>query len=195
MIITGQMRRTSESKTGRPSRCLILAAKGENVRTSLTWMLVGWLLSCSAPATAEDSQIERATLAGLKPISVVVEGLSSIAEKNGLTGAAIQADTERRLRQAGIPVTSDADAYLYVNVTVADPGPSSPLPYVVNIWLMQEVTLPRGLQARTPLQAPTWWLSRLGLVDARRLSASVNDRVAEFVDQFIRAYQSVNPKQ
>ena len=96
--------------------------RGENVRTPLTWMLVGWLLSCSAPATAQDSQIERATLAGLKPISVEVEGLASIAEKNGLTGAAIQADTERRLRQAGIPVTSDADAYLYVNVTVADPG-------------------------------------------------------------------------
>jgi hypothetical protein len=164
------------------------------VRTPLTWVLVGWILSCSAPATAEDSQIERATLAGLKPISVEVEGLAPIAEKNGLAGAALQADAERRLRQAGIPVTSDADAYLYVNVTVADPGASSPLPYVVNVTLMQEVTLPRGLQARTPLQAPTWWVSRLGLVDPGRLRAAVTDRVAEFVDQFIRAYQSVNPK-
>jgi hypothetical protein len=171
-----------------------LIAKGENVRTPLTFLLAGWLLSCPVPATADDSQVERATLAGLKPISVVVEGLAPIAEKNGLTGAAIQTDTERRLRQAGISVTSDADAYLYVNVTVADPGPSSPLPYAVNVSLMQEVTLPRGLQARTPLQAPTWWVSRLGLVDPRRLSASVTDRVAEFVDQFIRAYQSVNPK-
>ena len=68
------------------------------------------------------------------------------------------------------------------------------MPYVVNVSLMQEVTLPRGLQARTPLQVQTWWLTRLGLVDQGRLRVSVTDRVAEFVDQFIRAYQSVNPK-
>jgi hypothetical protein len=165
-----------------------------NVRTPLTCILVGSLLCCSAAATAEDSQIERATLAGLTPISVEVEGLASIAEKNGLTGAAIKADTERKLRQGGISVTADADAYLYVNVTVADPGASSPLPYVVNVTLMQEVTLPRGLKARTPLQAPTWWVSRLGLVDSGRLRAAVTDRVGELVDQFIQAYQSVNPK-
>jgi hypothetical protein len=165
-----------------------------DMRTPLTWMLVGALLGCASAASADDSQIERATLAGLTPISVEVEGLAPIAEKNGLAAAAIRADTERRLRQAGISVTPDADAYLYVNVTVADPGPTSPLPYVVNVSLMQEVTLPRGLQARTPLQVPTWWLTRLGLVDQGRLRVSVTDRVAEFVDQFIRAYQSVNPK-
>ena len=97
-----------------------------DVRTPLTWMLMGALLACASAATADDSQIERATLAGLTPISVVVEGLAQIAEKNGLASAAIQADTERRLRQAGISVTSDADAYLYVNVTVADAGAASP---------------------------------------------------------------------
>jgi len=50
------------------------------------------------------------------------------------------------------------------------------------------------VKTRTPLQVPTWWLNRLGLVDAGRLRAVVNDRVTEFVDQFISAYRSVNPK-
>jgi hypothetical protein len=164
------------------------------MRMSLTWILVGWLMALPAAATAADSQIERASLTGLTTISVVVEDLAPIAQKNGITTATLQTDVERRLRQAGISVTPDADAYLYVHVTVADPGPSLPLPYVVDVSLMQEVTLPRGLKTRTPLQCPTWSLNRLGMSSADRVRAPVTDRVDEFVDQFIRAYQSVNPK-
>jgi hypothetical protein len=161
---------------------------------SVALTLAGWLVSASAAAAPSDSQAERVTLTGLTAISVEVEGLPPVAEKNGLTNANLQADAERRLRQAGIPVTSDADAYLYVHVTVADPGGASPLPYYVEVTLMQEVTLPRGLKTRTPLQCPTWWLNRLGMVDANGLRVAVSARVTEFVDQFVRAYQSVNPK-
>ena len=164
------------------------------MRTSLTLILVGWLVSQSAAVTASDSEVERVSLTGLTTLSVVVEDLAPIAVQNGLTGAALQTDVERRLRQARISVTPDADAYLYVHVTVVDAGTSSPLPYVVEVTLMQEVTLPRGLRTRTPLQCPTWSLNRLGLVGANVLRPAVSDRVGEFVDQFIRAYQSVNPK-
>jgi hypothetical protein len=161
----------------------------------LTWLLSGWLLSFPLAASANDSQIERATLTGLTPISVVVEDLAPIAQKGGLTNAALQGDVERRLRQAGITLTPDADAYLYVHVTVADPGTTTtPLPYVVEVTLMQEVTLPRGLRTRTPLQCPTWWVNRLGLVSPDGLRRAVSDRVGELVDQFVRAYQSVNAK-
>jgi hypothetical protein len=164
------------------------------MRLSLTWILVAWLMGLAASAGAADSQIERASLTGLTTISVVVEALAPVAEKNGLTTAALQTDVERRLRQAGINVTPDADAYLYVHITVADPGPSLPLPYSVDVSLMQEVTLPRGLKTRTPLQCPTWSLNRLGMSSADRVRTPVTDRVTEFVDQFIRAFQSVNPK-
>lgn len=164
------------------------------MRIRLASVLAGCVLSHAAAAAASDSQIERATLAGLTPISVVVEGLAPIAEKSGLTSAALESDVEKRLKQAGISVTPDADAYLYVHVTVADPGAALPLPYLVEVTLMQEVTLPRGVKTRTPLQVPTWWLNRLGLVDSGRLRAAVNDRVTEFVEQFISAYRSVNPK-
>ena len=164
------------------------------MRTSLTLILVGWLVGQSAAMAASDSAVERVSLTGLTTLSVVVEDLAPIAVQNGLTGAALQTDVERRLRQARISVTPDADAYLYVHVTVVDAGTSSPLPYVVEVALMQEVTLPRGLRTRTPLQCSTWSLNRLGLVSANVLRPAVSDRVGEFVDQFIRAYQSVNPK-
>ena len=86
----------------------------------LGWFLVVSLAGGVTPAVASDSQIERATLTGLTPISVVVEELPAIAEKSGLTTASIQADVERRLRQAGITLSPDADAYLYVHVTIAE---------------------------------------------------------------------------
>jgi hypothetical protein len=81
---------------------------------------------------------------------------------------------------------------LYVHVTVADPAAALPLPYVVEVALMQEVTLPRGLRTRTPLQCATWWVNSLGMAGPDRLRMAVSDRVAEFVDQFVRAYRAVN---
>ena len=164
------------------------------VRSLLAFLLAGWLFSNPAPVIAADSQVERATLAGLTPMSVVVEGLPAIAEKSGLTTAAVQTEVERRLRQAGITLTPDADAYLYVHVTVADPGGTLALPYVVDVSLMQEVTLPRGLRTRTPLQVSTWSVNNLGMVGAAGLRVAITDHVSQFVDQFITAYQSVNPK-
>ena len=146
------------------------------------------------PALASDSPDERASLAGLSRISVVVEALPAIAERNGLTTSAVQADVEGRLKRAGIGIVPDSDAYLYVHVTVADPGASLPIPFFVDVSLMQEVTLPRGLKTRTPLQCPTWSLNRLGMSSADRVRTPVTVRVTEFVDQFIRAFQSVNPK-
>jgi len=152
------------------------------------------LVGAGSVASASDSDTERVSLTGLTTVSVVVEDLSEIAKKSGLVGATLQADVERRLRQAGISVTSDADAYVYVHVTVADPGPSLPLPYLVEVALMQEVTLPRGVKTRTPLQTATWWLNSLGMSGPDRLRSGVSDKVAEFADNFVRAFRSVNPR-
>jgi hypothetical protein len=161
------------------------------MRVLMTGVLVGWLAGHpTVVAAGSDSQVERASLTGLTTISVVVEDVAPAA---GVT-AAIQSEVERRLRQAGISITPDADAYLYVHVTVADAGASLPVPYVVDVSLMQEVTLPRNVRTRTPLQCPTWSVNRLGMASADRLRPLVTDRVAEFIDQFIGAYRSVNPK-
>jgi hypothetical protein len=164
----------------------------ENMDMRITWVLAASLIGLATVASANDSEAERASLTGLTSLSVVVEDLSAVAGKSGLVGATLEADVERRLRQAGISVTSDSDAYLYVRVTVGDPGGSLPLAYVVDVSLMQTVTLPRGLKTRTPLQCPTWWVNNLGMAGADRLRMIVTDRVGEFTDQFVRAYRSVN---
>ncbi len=148
----------------------------------------------AAPAAASDTANERASLTGLTTMSVVVEELSSSATAAGLKADAIQADAERRLRAAGIMLTPDADAYLYIHVIVADPGPSLPFPYYVDVSLVQEVKLPRPIETRTPLQSPTWSVSRLGLSGADRLRSGVTDRITDLVDQFVRAYRAVNSK-
>jgi hypothetical protein len=164
------------------------------MRTRIAGALLIGIISVGRPALATDSAAERTSLTGLTSLSVVVEDLASVAQKSGLSVTALQADVERRLGQAGISVVSDSDAYLYVHVTVGDPGAAFSLPYVIEVALMQEVTLPRGLKTRTPLQCQTWWVNTLGLVGPDRLRAAVNERVAAFVDQFVVAYRSVNPK-
>jgi len=151
-------------------------------------------LTMAAAAAASDSPGERASLAGLTAISVVVEEMAPIADKSGLTTASLQMDVERRIRQAGISLVPDSDAYLYVRVTAADPGSGLAIPYYVDVSLMQEITLPRGLTTRTPLQCPTWWLNRLGMTGSDRLRAQVTERVAEFVDRFVAAYRAANSK-
>jgi hypothetical protein len=156
--------------------------------------MVAAALLAPIAAAASDTDTERASLTGLTTVSVVVEELSDAAKKSGLATTMLQADVARRLRDAGISVTSDADAYVYVHVTVADPGPSLPLPYIVEVSLMQEVTLPRGVKTRTPLQSSTWWVNSLGMSTSDRLRGSVTSKVGEFADNFVRAYRSVNPK-
>jgi len=165
-----------------------------HVRALMPFVIAGLLAIQPTRAAASDSQVERASLTGLTVMSVVVEDLGPLVGKLGPGTEALQRDVERRLRQAGLSITPDADAYLYVHVTVADPGGSLPLPYVVEVSLMQEVTLPRGVKTRTPLQCPTWSVNRLGLATSDRLRALLADRVNEFVDQFVAAYRSVNPQ-
>src|SRR6187551_90320 len=65
----------------------------------------------------------RDTLRGLPGVEVIVEGLQPELERSGLTGAAIRADVERRLRDGGISVYASqtanpslAKAYLYVHI-------------------------------------------------------------------------------
>ena len=152
------------------------------------------LMALSSPASANDSQAERASLTRLSEISIVVEDLSAVAVKAGLKAADLQKDAVDRVKAAGIVLKPDSDAYLYVQITVADTGGTFPLVYFVNVSLMQEVTLPRGVKTRTPLQCPTWSLNSLGLTTSDRLKPILTERINAFVDGSVTAYRSVNPK-
>ncbi len=74
-------------------------------RFSFTAVLLGSsLLLFSLPAFATDGPYDRASLKGVKAVSVVVEHLAPDVEKAGITSSQVQTDVELRLRQAGLPV-------------------------------------------------------------------------------------------
>jgi hypothetical protein len=155
-------------------------------------MLLVLLIAAPAPVAANDSPDERASLKGLGTISLVVEDPGTAAQKYGLTAMRLQNEIREQLQRGGIAVRQEADPYLYVQITVVEPGGTLPLAYAIQVTMMQEVALPRGLNAH--FQGPTWWQSSLGIAGADRVSQSVGGRVQEFIDQFIKAYRSVNPK-
>ena len=150
------------------------------------------IIAAPAAISANDSPDERASLKGLGTISLVLEDPGPAAQKYGFSAMRLQSEIQERLQQAGIAVRQEADPYLYVQITVVDGGGSLPLAYSIQVSMMQEVALPRGLNAH--FQGPTWWQRSVGMAGADRVSQSVSSRVQEFVDQFIKAYRSVNPR-
>ena len=72
------------------------------MRKHLDWTLAVSLACLAVPASAADSQDERASLTGLKTISIVVEELSPAAAPSGLTTSALQTSVERRVKAAGM---------------------------------------------------------------------------------------------
>jgi len=163
------------------------------MRISPALLLAASLVVLLSPLPAA-AQSDPVSLTGLTAISVVVEDVPSAVSRAGLSTSTLQADTERTLKQAGITVTPDSDAYLYIHILVSESSAAQPLPYFVEVSLMQEITLPRSVKSRTPLQAPTWTVNRLGTVSQDQLKATLGGRVSQFVDEFVKAFSAVNPK-
>ena len=163
------------------------------MRISLALLLAASSVVLLSPLKAA-AQSDPVSLTGLTVISVVVEDVPSAVSRAGLSTSALQADAERTLKQAGITVTTDSDAYLYIHILVSESSAAQPLPYFVEVSLMQEITLPRNVKSRTPLQAPTWTVNRLGTVSPDQLKATLGGRVTQFVDEFVKAFRAVNPK-
>lgn len=166
---------------------------------SLTAILV-LFLGLVPPALAIDTPNERVTLAGLTSIHVVVNELSAEAEREGLTRASLQGELENRLRHGGLRVLSATEALasvgrptLEVRVSVMTSGEAPQLyVYSVDLALRQQIRLTRDRTIES--FAVTWSENReVGVVRAGSLSA-VRDAVRAKVNQFITAWQTVNPE-
>jgi hypothetical protein len=155
------------------------------------------LLSSLVPATASDSEIDRASLKGLQGVYVLVEDLNPPEEQAGLKTVDIQADIVQKLQAAGIPLLSkDQDIQtpgmptLYVSVSVAS-SPSGDLwPFSVDVNLEQQATLKRNPDTFVPT-AITWHVGAIGAVDKSNVR-SIRDRVNEQIAKFVNAYNKVN---
>lgn len=67
-------------------------------------------LSVVAPARADERTFGLDALRGLRNVSVLVDGLSIDAERDGVRRGTLQADAELRLRRAGIRVVTQRGA-------------------------------------------------------------------------------------
>ena len=162
------------------------------------FLLTGALLLCSiAPATASDSEIDRASLKGLHGVFVLVEDLNPPEEQAGLKAADIQADVEQKLQAAGIPLLSKTQNIdtpgmptLYISVSVASSPATDLWPFSIDVNLEQQATLKRNPDTFVPT-AITWHVGSIGAVDKSNVR-SIRDRINEQVAKFVNAYMKVN---
>ena len=154
------------------------------------WVL-GLLTGASPLHVAADGNASgRASLKGLTTVRVVVERLGPNAERaTGLRQEDLQADVEAQLAAAGIAVSKDAGALLYLNVAVA--CNELVCAFNVALELQQKVRLEQRPDAGT-LLAPTWSTGTTGL--SGRRPDQWRARVRVELSRFIEAHRSVNPK-
>jgi hypothetical protein len=140
-------------------------------------------------ASAAETESASLSLKGLRSFRVVVEQLGSQVENSATAKRQdLQADVEARLAQAGIRVSKDASAILYVNVAVVCHGASCALN--VTLEVQQRVRLEQRPQAEA-LIVPTWRTGITGLIG--RQPDLIRKNLRDQVDQFVTAYRSANP--
>ena len=161
-------------------------------------VLVSLITAGAAPAA--DSDLQRETLRGLKGVQVLVEGLSPEFRDADLDATMVQNDVERKLQEAGIKVVTKTESsatpgmpVLSVWADVWHP-PTGDYVYYVKVELQQLARLERD--PNIVAAAARTWSSRgaIGTSGIAMLNTSVRDAVTEKVDEFIKAYLSVNPK-
>jgi hypothetical protein len=138
----------------------------------------------------------RDTLRGLPGVEVIVEGLEPELERGGLTGAAIRADVERRLRDGGIAVypsqtanPSLAKAYLYVHINaLALPGDAG---YAIAVQVHLRQTVRSLVTSSNIVNAMTWDAQNVLGVPTAALP-TVRAEVLTFIDQFVQDWAAVH---
>jgi hypothetical protein len=148
---------------------------------------------CLIPfAFAEDKEVTRLTLRGIKEVNVVVETIEPEIENLGLTQAQVRSDVEAKLREANISVAQDIQrgrpaVYLYVQVL--RPEKINRLFYSVSLSLLQNVTLERDPNVKT--NTDTWLARVLGMSSG---TEAIRTDIRSLLDQFVEEYRQANQK-
>ena len=159
--------------------------------------LVFVMLYLSSSAVASDAKSNRASLRGLEGVYVKVDGLTPEIEKEGLTKALIRKDVYSKLQASGIRILSKekwfdvmGSPHLYVNINCLKLRETKEYIYSIRIAFRQN-----AYPEREPvliLGAATWSVG--GIVGITYRFDKIRSSVRGRVDEFIRAYLSVNPK-
>src|SRR2546429_3179606 len=159
-------------------------------------MLCGLTLLAARGSWASDSDTARATLRGWPGVFVAVEALDPAVERAGLTTRQLHTDVEVQLQQAGLRLLTKEEwlmvigqplVYVHAQVFLPLQGQAA---YHISTEFYQRASL--DAHASSALVA-TWTTAYLGLVEVDALP-TLREHVRICIDQFIRAYYSVNPR-
>jgi hypothetical protein len=152
------------------------------------------LLGTSLGANAQDA----AHLKGLSAIAVHVNPIESPTGTINVSMTQLEADIQQRLRQAGITIVSGqaprsygTQGSLWANVAIITSPGSSQWFLQTSLKLYGSVVL-AGSNERA--EAITWATERIQIVDVSQTDVRLREDLNFLIDDFSRAYQSVNPR-
>jgi hypothetical protein len=152
-----------------------------------TMFLVG---AGSRPARAQDPGVM--SLKGIDAVDVLIENLSDGSKALGLTKQAIQNDVELKLRLAGIRVVTQQESlklpgspFLHIMVTTSPDRRA----VSIGVELGQDAWLARSGELVTVMSWQTG-----GVVSNPGVAQAIRDLIKDYVDEFLNAWLSVNPK-
>ena len=154
-------------------------------RTLAIAILLPW-----AALRAGDSNLDRATLKGLKSVNVVIDHLDPQLEEQGLTQEMLRSRVEEHLRKAAIPIDSNAREFVGMHITSMQTG-KGPYSLCFSMAFYQPVVLARDPNIRTASQ--TWDVNAILVVPPKPMIQSVLNTADQLADLFVNAYRFVNP--
>ena len=143
--------------------------------------------------------MDRATLRGLKAVKVVVDPLGSELEHEGLDANRLRETIEQKLRFASIKVDNDVNEFIGLNISFVQGGKKllsisrkTPFSLAISLGLYQVAVLTRDMATKTVVE--TWGVEKMSSSSGRDLDHEVSNTVDDLVQQFVKAYVSVNPR-
>jgi hypothetical protein len=165
---------------------------GKNRIVVLATAIVAVFLCVIPFAFAEDKEITRLTLRGIKEVNVVIESIEPEVEKLGLTQDQVKAVAESKLREANIAVATDivrGRPAVYLYVQVVRPEKIDRLFYSISLSLLQNVVLERDPEVKT--NTDTWMARVLGMSSGIE---AIRSDIRSLLDQFIEDFRKANQK-
>lgn len=139
---------------------------------------------------AGDAELDRATLRGLKSVSVVIDRIDPQLPKEGVSPDALQERLSSRLTAAGIPVDPAVNEFVGIQVAAVR-GNRGPYALSITIGLYQPVILARDPKIRTSTK--TWEVETILMADPKVLREASMDGVDDLAARFVAAWRSVHP--
>jgi len=186
------MSEESERRAERSSRRPKEGSMGKKRIIMLATAIAVVLLYVIPFVFAEDKEITRLTLRGIKEVNVVIESIEPEIQSLGLTQAQVKADVEAKLREANIAIAPDIErgrpaVYLYVQVI--RPEKINRLFYSISLSLLQNVVLERDPNVKT--NTDTWLVRVLGMSSG---TEAIRADIRSLLDQFIEDFGKANVK-